>query len=243
MPKAKAPKNAKAVKKAKPQKRQLKPPKKVQRIWFSTGSNGKRVRIGGFHYADIYIGRMVIDGKNHRVAIKVFKAHEKLSDRRAKIYQSTINDLWKAGVMLPKTGMYKLPKEGWVQVSQLFGSVKKYSKIVNKSHLDIKSAKGRREAVEQSIKVANAGYFPALDLIEPFENRKKGIIPIDLDSVVKYKIMFGTKDPDKRALFVLDAVETIAQPTSNAEYKKLLGVALEHASPEMKKALKDRIVE
>jgi len=231
-----------SAKKAKPKgKRKLKPPSKVERVWFSKDASGKIIRIGGYHYSDVYLGRMAIDGRKHRVAIKVFKQGQKLSNRKAKEYQRLINTLWKAGVMLPKMGMFKFPNGEWVQVSQLFGSTGKGSKIVNKSNLNIRSARGKAEAVEQIVKVANAGYTPIEDLVEPFRVGRKGSIPIDLDSIVNSRMEFGKRSAEVRASFVMEAVETVASSSSNAEYGRLCRIALKAANPGMRKALEKRI--
>ncbi len=219
-------------------RRQLKGPSQIERISYSM-FEGKRRRIGGFSYGDIYVGRVRFrDGAVHRVAIKRFK--EKLSGNLAKKYQSTINALMKAGVLLPKMRMVKMPNGEWVQVSQLFGSTSRGSKIVNKSNLVIKSKRGRTEAAIELTKVANAGYNPQFDLIEPFRDKRKGIIPIDLDMVVRWSEQFGKPSINLRADFLAEAISKIAEYSSTAEFKSIAKASLETASPALRKALEQR---
>lgn len=233
-------------------------PTQVESLMFSRTKSGEVVRIGGFHYGDVYIGRIRFRGPTgvenakrtnpwKRVAIKTFKTP--LDAKKAQRYQKVIADLRKAGVRLPKMGMVKMrtrkcPGGEWVQVSQLFGSTERGSKIVNKSNLNIKTKKGRREAIEEFIKVANAGYFPEVDLPEPFKNKRKGIIPLDLDRIVELSLArMITATPERRAAFLMEAIELLAKSTTNREYRQLHRTALEAASPEMRKALDERIVQ
>jgi hypothetical protein len=215
----------------------FKKPKDVERLVISKNCVGRVKKIGGYHYGEVYIGRMRFnDGSWHRVAVKRFK--KPLSARVAKLYQKAIADLTKAGIALPKMGMVKMPDGEWVQVSQLFGSRARGSKIVNKSHLAIEGKRARTEAVQELTKVANAGYTPEMDVIEPFKKRETGAIPIDLDMMVRSRHQFGERRPGTRAQFLVEAIEAIAQSSSNLEYRRLCEIALETASPEMKKQLK-----
>ncbi len=215
----------------------FKKPKDVERLVITKNCVGRVKKIGGYHYGEVYIGRMRFnDGSRHRVAVKRFK--KPLSDRLAALYQKAAEDLAKAGVRLPKMGMVKTREGEWVQVSQLFGSRKRGSKIVNKSNLAIEGKRARTDAVEQLTKIANAGYTPEMDVVEPFKNRRKGAIPIDLDLMVRSRNEFGKRKPGIRAQFLAEAIETVAQSKTNAEYKRLCEMALEAASPEMKKQLK-----
>jgi len=213
----------------------MKKPSDIKRVNFSrtkSSANGL-VRIGGAAFGKIYIGRIHFNnGSTHRVAIKIFR--DKLNNETAARYQQAIQDLRRAGVQLPKMGMHKLtegPHKGeWVQISQLFGSTKKGSKIENKTNLIIKTAKAREEAIRESTKIANAGYLPALDTIETFKNQTKGIIPIDIDLIGNSKIPALT-----RAGHLIFAIEDMTK--NKTERRKLLRTAIQMANPEMKKAL------
>ncbi|MFH1587577.1 MAG: hypothetical protein ABID38_07005 [Candidatus Diapherotrites archaeon] len=142
---------------------------------------GKK-RIGGYMVGDIYVGRIHFkSGSVHRVAVKRFK--KPMDDKHAAKYKTAITELKEAGVRLPKMGMYKLPSGEWVQVSQLFGSTARGSRLWNKSFLsqDLPEAKDKLvEGIVELTKVANIGYEPARDLLEPFINSSKGFMPIDL---------------------------------------------------------------
>ncbi len=224
-----------------PKARKLKGPQDVTRIKFSSGVGGKLVRIGGFDYGSIYIGRMRFEGgKWKRVAIKVFK--KPLTDEKVKLYRTCIARLTKAGVRLPKMGLVKMktkhaPKGEFVQVSQLFGSTGKGSKLTNKIDANFTSKKARLEAVGELTKVANAGYLPEIDLVEEFTRGRKGAIPIDIDTLVTYEILFGPVKKGGIADSLVSAIEKIGQTVEAKEYKQFYDTAFKVASPSMKKAL------
>lgn len=150
------------------------------------------IRIGGFAYGNVYVGAMRLNGKRKTVAIKRFNRY--LDDELANKYQQTIDDLLSAGVRLPKMGMVKLPKgttfgqetlthDEWVQVSEFFGKKENgqyESKIANKSGFSGLTENQKRLALIELTKVANAGYAPQTDFIEPFKY-KDYILPFDID--------------------------------------------------------------
>ncbi len=184
-------------------------------------------RIGGFGYGNVYLGRLHLEGdKVKRVAVKVFD--NALSDQTAAKYQKVIEDLSKAGVRLPKMAMYKHPKHGWVQVSQLFFSKGK-SKIVNKSNMKLNCHKDRIEAIRELTKCANAGYYPAYDLVEPFKDRQ-GVIPMDLDEIVR----LGKFDTRTLGLQLDDHIAWLGKKGRKQEFFQ---AALETANPELQQEL------
>jgi hypothetical protein len=223
--------------------RPWKSPKDVKTVSFTKTRSGNLRRIGGNLFGNVFVGRIRFkDGRVHRVAIKKF--YERLDDKKAAKYQKVILDLAKAGVRIPKMGMWKLPDGEWVQVSQLFGSTSRGSKIIPKSELRLRTTEGRIHAVKELMKVANIGYFPAYDFIEPFKEREKGIIPIDLDLLVRE----GRVSADKRSIEVkrclvkMSLLETSntakAASDSFKVFDQLLKIAIKEASPKMKEALK-----
>jgi len=216
----------------------LKKARDVERLSFSM-AGGRPVLIGGHYHGRVFAGRLKFrDGTTKQVAIKVFRVP--LNDAEAKRYQRAINALRKAGIALPKMAMVKTPAHGWVQVSQLFGSVSGGSKVVNKSNLVIKSRAGRTQAVKQLTRVANAGYPPMIDLIEPFKGPRKGSIPIDIDSVVIHMHNFRAPSREMRANFIAEAIETMAAYSGGLnEAGRLWGIAIETASPGIRKALEE----
>jgi len=207
----------------------------IAKITFSRDTAGGLIRIGKGLYGNVFIGRIHFkDGSVQRVAIKKFKA--KISGEIAEKYKQCIKDLRNAGVRIPKMSMIKLPSGELAQVSQLFGSVKKGSKMT-RGILSLYTVEQKSEAVQQFTKIANAGYFIAYDVIEAFKPR--GIIPIDLDSIARH----GKVPVERRAY---DLAETIYyygfvefdEEKSRKERQKLAKIALNAASPELKGELK-----
>jgi len=202
-------------------------------------NNKETVGIGSSNIGRIFVGRIQFkDGSKHRVAIKVFK--NPITDKRAQQYQQAIDDLREAGVRLPKMAMVKTKIPGeqleqWVQVSQLFGSSLKGSKIKNKTWFRIEDPKGRKEAIEELTKVANAGYFPADDLIEPFRDKSKGVMPIDLDMIAR----LGKAHPNSNSEKLIELVKLLAKDPE--EYRRLISIAMKTASPKFRTVLSKRI--
>jgi len=125
--------------------------------------------LGCGQFGTAVIGRVKFkDGTERRVAVKHF--HKPLSDLQAHKYQEVIDELKAAGINMPKVGMYKLPSGEWVQVSSLFGSTKKGSKLFENSFSFSSSdfvatgEKATLEVFEQSLKIANLGYKPMDDI-------------------------------------------------------------------------------
>ncbi|MDO8647785.1 MAG: hypothetical protein Q7R70_05235 [Candidatus Diapherotrites archaeon] len=208
----------------------------VKRLSFSRGKDKHLVRIGHpeTQYGDVYAGRMRFkNGKSYAVAIKVFK--KPMDDETAIKTQQVIAELRKAGVRVPKSSMFQVAKGPfagkWVKVSQLFGSVSKGSKLSSKSHFRITDPGARRQAIFELTKTANAGYYPAPDLIEPFTDAKKGVIPLDFDLLVK----FGKLPANECALELIDRINSIT--FNRPEQKSLFLIALESASLELKAEL------
>lgn len=213
---------------------ELKTRRDLKRLWFNKGNGEKPTRIGGHAVGDVYIGTAVFkDGKRHRVAIKVFKDGMPL--KKAMAYQKTISELRKAGVRLPKMAMVKMPTEErpkgeWVQVSELYGSTKKGSKIENKS-LSLEGEKNREEAIRLLTGVANAGFFPSMDIIEPRKDGK-GVYAIDVDMAVEV----GKYPSAGQATELMRQIR--AMTMSKKERRKLFETAFEAAAPKIKKAMK-----
>jgi len=159
------------------------------RIWLDKKTKFSP-KLGAGAYGRVCFGRMKFQGgKTQRVAIKVFK--EPLSDEKASNYQKVIDDLRNAGVRIPKMAMVKIDtgrfnEPEWVQVSQLFGSISKGSKIATNSPWEHINLAQFEEGVVELTKAFNAGYYPSMEFFEPFRDSSKGGIPIDLDLLVEY---------------------------------------------------------
>ena len=204
-------------------------------------------QIGGHAWGKVFVGRLKFtDGAAHRVAIKRF--HDSLpqieSRDYAARYNKCIEDLAVAGVRLPKMSMVLVPKgtfpemktDEWVLVSQLFGSTVKGSKIQGKSFFFLHSNEAKMEAIEELTKVANAGYLPPSDLIEPFIEKPKSIMPIDLDAVV----MNGKVSINERANRIIGLAAHLAH-MHTSEQKVLVEHAMKIASAELKAALNKKL--
>jgi hypothetical protein len=224
-------------------------PDDVEIITFSTAADGGPVILGGKDYGTVYLGRMRFkDGSIHKVAIKRFK--DPLSDEDAGRYRRLIDDLLAAGVSLPKTGMVRIPagtkigaeelRDGeWAQVSQAFASKNSGSKIKNKSDGILYTPKARMEAVVELTKVANSGHPPVIDIIEPFNDEPKGIIPFDLDTVVNLEKVQGRPTPAGLADSLLVAIDAVSShlPAQSPERKTLYAASKAAASPMIRAAL------
>lgn len=204
------------------------------------------VTIGGSNRGNVYVGRLHFkDGTKPRVAIKTF--HNGLSTETARQYQKVIDDLISAGIPLPKMGMalipagtkigdFKIPTREWVQVSQLFGSTKKGSKLVWKSYLELAQQTEKEDAAKMFGKVANLGYSPTIDFVEPFRN-KTGVVPIDIDLLVERK-----NHPPIEKMETLS--KTLRRMSKTKEdYRRLSIIALRQLSIAKRKLAREKINE
>ncbi len=204
------------------------------------------ITIGGSNRGNVYIGRLHFkDGKKPRVAIKTF--HKGLTTEEARQYQKVINDLIEAGLPIPKMGMtlipagtkigdYKIPTREWVQVSQLFGSTKKGSKLVWKSHLELAHQEEKEDAAKMFGKVANLGYSPTIDFVEPFRH-KTGVVPIDIDLLVERKSHTPTEKMETLS-------KTLRRMSKTKEdYRILSIIALRQLSIEKRKLAREKLNE
>lgn len=215
----------------------------VQRVSFSTDRAGNPVLLGKGSYGLVYIGRIKLQGnKFKRVAIKRFSAPDVLtymSEEYAKRYEKAIEDLRKAGVRLPKMGLIEIPKgtrfgrgefksNEWVQVSQLFGSTAKGTKIRPIHRLGLSA---KKDLFREIIKTANAGYLLVPDLFEAFRDRagKMQIIPLDIDGIVGY----GRAKPQLLAHDVCNNLEALAK-LHGVKLEEVIEIVKDSASPELK---------
>ena len=234
----------------------------------------KRLRnIGEGAYGEVFVGslefkhhvpKQTVSGKfmrtGHRVAIKRFR--DKVSSREVAKYTRVIANLRVAGVRLPKMDFVKLKKgtkvgdavleeDEWVQVSQLFGSSKKGTKV--NRYFKLKSVVARNEAVIELTKIANAGYVPASDCIEVWKDGLR-VISLDIDSPVflrkqsfsqrakKLAEQIGsmTQDVEETQDRTHSAITFRGLPdASKGEFLKLMRLAIRNANTlELKNALR-----
>ncbi len=246
----------------------------VKRVVFST-KDGKPVLLtktnNGFYAQGVYVGSVHWkDGKRQRVAIKRFRRY--MSPQTVDRYSTTIGDLARAGVKLPKMGMVVLPagtviggkiikgrKIGGevlkepeaVQVSQLWGSSKRGSKMStggwDKTWSMFYDKAARHEAVGELAKVCNAGYVPSSDLLEPLYKTRHAL-PMDIDEVVK------GNGANHVAGELVDAMVGMSKAcewkpkefTYESRFKEFLAMvetAKKHANPEVRGALEAHLNE
>lgn len=236
-----------------------KSPADVKRVVFST-SGGKPVLLAksneGFYAKGIFVGSVHWkDGKRQRVAIKRFR--REMPTEKVRAYSTAIKDLVNAGVKLPKMGMVVLPagtrigsevlkRPEAVQVSQLWGSSKKGSKLAmgdmwSKTWSMFYDKDARHEAVGELTKVCNAGYVPSSDLLEPLYKTKHAL-PMDLDEVIR------VSDANHLAGELVDTMVGMSKACEHnageytyesrfKEFLEMVKTAKKHANPEVKKAL------
>lgn len=121
----------------------------------------------------------------------------------------------------------------WVQISQLFGSTQKRSKLVPHSFGRVDSAEGRRQAVTELTKVANTGYAPSYDIYEPFKDQEKGILPFDLDIPSRMK----RNSPAIQATRIMNLIARMCRHHPE-EIPGLAKIAIETANFRLKRHLK-----
>ncbi len=212
------------------QKKTWKRPSEVFRVAFALNPKKELQPIGHGEYGEVFLGRLFFphptDAQRRivkRVAIKRFK--KPLSDELAGRYQAVIDALGQTDVQIPKMGMHKLENGEWVQIAQLFGATNKGSKLVEKSHFNIRTWKGKKSAIVLLTKLANHGFFPANDFIEPFKDARKGVIGIDIDVLARK----GITSPEERAFRILEAIQRATQDVQSQ--KALYEIALKNAAP------------
>lgn len=213
---------------------------KVELSRYRLDEAGRPLPLSTGGLSSIYIGKLHLSsGAKRRVAIKRFR--QPLADEEALTLQLCIDALHRARVSLPKCAV--VPLRGnesgnpeWVQVSQLFGSWKRGSKLSQQSlYYRSLDTSARAEAVAELCRVANAGYRPALDIFLALDADAPSIMPLDLDLIVL------EPSAERRAFHLLRCTMQIsAEPT---ERRTLLGIAraeaLEPISAELERRLND----
>lgn len=134
--------------------------------------------------AAIHTGRLALPGGgSRRVAVKLFRYP--VDGELAAERQRCIERLVEAGVRLPRMFMHELDSR-WVQVTPLFGSRSRGSKLSQPSRFYERMGESeRRFAVEQLVRVAEAGYRPSMDLFVIFDDGTHRVVPIDLDLITE----------------------------------------------------------
>lgn len=148
----------------------------------SVQPDGSPCKIAQGGIAAVYAGRLAFPGGGtRRVAVKRF-AYPVDDDAATKMARA-IEALLESGVRLPPMFLYRLDGV-WVQVSPLFGSLRRGSKLHQPGRFYRQAASDEiRFATDQLTRVANAGYRPSLDLFVLFRDGTGRLLPIDLDLI------------------------------------------------------------
>lgn len=144
-------------------------------------SEGPPLARGGL--ADVRIGRAhFVGGGSRRVAVKRFRYP--MSDAQADATRRCIDDLRAAGVALPTMALWRLPDGAWAQLTPLFGSRRRGSKLSQPSQFyRALSSEVIESVVDQLTRVANAGYHASIDIFVVLDGGQGGVVPIDLDLI------------------------------------------------------------
>jgi protein-tyrosine phosphatase len=177
----------------------------------------------------VMVGRLRVGpGRWRRVAVKrfVYAVDDPMATRLA----GTIRALRQAGVRLPRMSIVRMGDGRWVQVSPLFGSSGRGSKLDQRAAYHRQLAEPeRRFAIDQLTRVANAGHMPSLDLFLTFTGDRPGILPLDLDLIVP--------EPDcaRIARKLLHCLIQVGRDADDRD--RLLEVARDAAAPAVEGAL------
>ena len=185
----------------------------------------KRLARGGL--GSIFLGRLHLPGgSRRRIAIKRF--NYPVDEALAQQTNDCIAALRRAGVLMPPMLICRDSDGRWVQISPLFGSTVKGSKLgqPNLFYRQLNSPE-KDFCIDQLVRVVNAGFMPSIDLFVVFKPPRRGLIPIDLDLIapepntrlaaeklVKILIRVGESAPERdRLLAVARGASTTAVTT------------------------------
>lgn len=140
------------------------------------------------------------------------------------------------------TGAERLNKDEWVQVQQLYGSSQKGSKIREVTGADengfwINQPKNQwDDAVENWVKVANAGYHPPWEMSEAIKTRdgKLEHMPFDIDVLTWPQ--FKKETDEDRGWCVARNIQGLTAG-DESEYRRLVKYAAEKAKPGLKEVI------
>ncbi|MFH1751414.1 MAG: hypothetical protein ABH821_00535 [archaeon] len=144
------------------------------------------------------------DPKGSIILAREGRAPRPMTDVEAKHYQATTNQMRKKGVRILTKGLYQVTKEiaeqskglleegEWVEVSRLRGSTEKGSKIEriklsDKTGFHLEERIGKlplklkKDLIDQAVRIANAGHYPAIDSLGFRLDRKGQVLIQDTD--------------------------------------------------------------
>ncbi|MEK6972493.1 MAG: hypothetical protein AABW72_00445 [archaeon] len=200
--------------------------------WFSLKESERKSAQLTFNQKNALVskeGNVIYDGRLHfidpktnkrivkRVAIKTFK--NQLDDAKAARYQQIISELVMAGVAIPKMGMMRAinpvtGKEEWVQVSQMFGSVKNSKVRYAESLKEILNTGKTPEIVDFAKTYAsllNKGYAVPAGMIRHLSTALgMETIPFDIDMLYEQRFEHPLAKP------LADVVAETIHPFRNA---------------------------
>lgn len=243
--------------------------KSAESLAITIGSGDKPRRLGTGRYGSVFLAKLKLKGKKpKRVAVKKINPHGLIATARRKNleigaespkygpltkqealrYQRVIDALRRAGVSLPKIGVYQVTAEDarlskdlleegeWVIVSKLFGSTKKGSSIGRASENAVKwrmPLAKKKILMTDIVRMANARFMPAGDVLTFYNDGKGGFI-FDLDVPALANQHYGL---ESRSSGIIKWIEKFSDNHFQAQV--LFNLAFKAASPELKKLLKE----
>lgn len=175
----------------------------------------------------VYTGRLHF-GNQHRVRVAIKRFHAPLTKQQIMLYPRVIARLEAEGVQIPRQQLVQLPSGEWVLVSQLFGSNTR-----SKTGSNFPSnARAIRQAIVESTKVANAGYPPDEEVMDNLRYPKRGIIPIDLHTLVDGPQRETTHEIAKKLIRYMMDLEYGRQ-----KQRELVKVMLKIAKPRLRREI------
>jgi hypothetical protein len=183
-------------------------------------------KLGEGNYGIVYRGKVKFRGhiRPQRVAVKRYRDKPlnfeggTMDDAMAMKYQKCIGDLREQEVALPKMGMLKTGDGQWVTVIQSF---EKGGKTKLGDDWDyIHEPAGRLFFAKTMAQVVNAGYAPHVDLFGTLSDGK-GMIPLDLDSLVRLKDRPNNPEPETMAVKWISQLAMAIEDDREAEKEKM----------------------
>lgn len=202
-------------------------------VWCTRDAEGRRKLLARGGLGSVYVGRIrLARGGTRRVAVKCLPALPGSDEARRQ--RERIDALRRAGVRLPRMFVARLSDGSWAQVSPLFGSLERGSKLHQPGQFYRRLDAGqKRFAIEQLTRIANAGYTPSIDLFLLFTDESKGILPLDLDLIER------EPRPIERARALARAI--VQTGSDSRERDELLEVARDEATEPTRAAIEEAL--
>ena len=189
-------------------------------------TNERMIGIG--RQGAVYSARIKFDN-NHRIRVAIKQFHFPLTPIQIKRYPLVIARLEKEGVKLPRMQLVQLANGEWVLVMQLFGSNSK--KPLN--DVPPSNREAIRQAIIEATKIANAGFPMHEEILDNLRYPRRGIIPIDIQTLVEGPQRERTEEGAKELVKYIDFIEH-----NRSIQKKWIQLVYRHAKPHLRAAIR-----